>query len=404
MPDRALEGIRVIELGEFVSAGYCGKLLSDLGAEVIKVEHPDAGDEARRYGPFPEDIPDPGRSGIYAYLSTNKLSITLDTAALTGASLFRRLVAEADVLIENTQPGVLEGSGLGYASLAAINPRLVMTSITAFGRSGPYSGYKGYDLTAWHGSGIGQAHLGHPDKVPLRGQWQHSDHWGAIGGATATMLALHAREVIGEGQHVDMSQAEMMAAMIMGYQKVTVYHQTGEATKRTFSRGGHAPSGLYRCRDGHIFIFAFEDHHWKGFVKAMGDPDWAHEPLFQVPAWERAAYGAEINALMQPWLDKHDKGYIFEVLQKNRVPSGPVNGTTDLLDNPHLLSRGFFTETDSPSNGRMDLPGRPYLFSETPWAVRRPAPTLGQDNEHVYCGRLGLRRGDLADLRRARVI
>ena len=404
MAQQALEGLRVVEYGDFLSAPYCTKLMADLGAEVIKIEWPRSGDESRRFGPFPSDVPHPEKSGLFIYLNGNKLGVTLDPSTATGAQLFRALVSEADVLVENQQPGVLEKLSLTYHDLSELNPGLVVTSISTFGRSGPYKDYKGYDLTAWQAAGVGPRHVGDPDREPLRGAWYHADHWGAIGGATATMLALYARDVTGEGQHVDLSQTDLMASMIMGYQEVTVFHQTGEYRKRGASSRSQGARGTFRCKDGYFSIQAFEEHHWKGLLKAMGDPDWAQAPIFQAPREERAAYGQEIAALMQPWLDAHTKAEVFEACQANRVPSGPVYHAGDLVTHPHLAARGFFTETEHPAVGRIKVPGGPYALSETPWRLERPAPLLGQHNEMVYCGRLGLGRGDLVDLRRSGVI
>ena len=404
MSQGALDGLKVLEFGEFVSAPYCAKLMADLGADVIKVEHPADGDESRAFGPFRGDLPDREASGVFAYLNANKRGVTLDPSTRTGARLFKDLVRWADVLVENQQPGVLETLGLTYAELGRVNEGLVMTSISTFGRSGPYSGYKGYDLAGWHGSGIGTTHLGNPAREPLRGAWRHMDHWGAIGGAAGTMLALYARDVVHEGQQVDMSSAQMAAAMIMGYQTVTIYRKTGQFKVRT--GGGHgqnAPAGMFPCKDGFIFIFAFEMHHWHGFVKALGEPEWAKDPLFQGAAWERAKYAHEIHTWMQPWLDSHTKLELFDLLQGNRVPSGPVNHAKDLMEHPHLEARGFFSEAKHPVWGEVKAPGRPYVLSGTPWSMRGPAPLLGQHNEEVYRA-MGLRREDLTDLRRAGVI
>ncbi len=405
MTPQALEGLTVVEFGDFISASYCAKLMGDLGAEVIKIERPGSGEESRRFGPFPGDLPDPEKSGLFLYLNGNKHGITLDPGTAAGGRLFRALIRDADVLVENQPPGVLEEMGLGYEDLGKINPSLVMTSISTFGRWGPYSKYKGYDLTAWHGSGVGPVHLGHADREPLRGAWYQGDHWGAIGGATATMLALYARDLTGEGQHVDLSQTDMLASMILGYQMVTVFHMTGEHRKRAGAFGGRsAPTGMFRCKDGYVFLYAFEEHQWQGLVKAMGSPDWAQDPIFQLPSWERAAYGQEILALMEPWLFSHTKEEIFEACQANRVPSGPVYDAKDLLEHPHLAARGFFSVADHPAVGRTTIPGRPFVLSETPWRLRRTAPLLGEHNDLIYRGRLGLSTAQLSDLRRSGVV
>lgn len=405
MPERALDGIKVVELGDFISAPLCAKLMADLGAEVVKVERPKIGDESRRFGPFPKDVPNLEKSGLFIYLNSNKYSVTLDLSTATGADVFKALIADADVLVENTPAGALAELGLDYDTLSQVNPRLVMTSISVFGRTGSYAKYKGYDLTAWHGSGLAHRWCGDPDKEPLRGAWYHADHWGGISGATATMLALAARDCSREGQHVDVSETDMLACQIMGYQLVTLYHLTGEAIARSGDvyRGG-APVGLLECKDGFFYIMALEDHHWKGTVRAMGSPEWAINPMFDVPTWERGQYGDAILTLMEPWLLEHTKEEIFAAFQAERVPVGPVYTTGELLGHPHLKARGFFTEIDHPAVGRVTVPGKPYNMTETPWSLRMPAPALGQHNQLILGGRLGFSNVDLTDMRRTGII
>ncbi|MEE9284967.1 MAG: CoA transferase [Dehalococcoidia bacterium] len=406
MPDRALEGLKVVEFGSFISAPYCGKLLADLGAEVIKIEPPKVGDEARRFGPFPGDVPHLEKSGFFIYLNGNKLGVTLNPSTATGFDIFTALVADADVLVENQQPGVLKALGLDYDRLSKVNPGLVMTSITTFGRTGPYRDYKGYDLTAWHGSGVAHRYVGEPDREPLRGAWYHADHWSAVAAAAATTIALAARDLTGEGQLVDISETDILATHLMGYQIVTLYHLTGEHEARAgvnAVRTG-APVGMYACKDGYVFIMPLELHHWHGLVRAMGSPDWALDPIFDVPSHERAEYAQEIDELMQPWFDERTKEEIFVALQAERVPCGPFYNAGDIVEHQHMNARGFFAEMDHPVLGRVQVPGRPYVLSETPWGLRQPAPTLGQHNQLIYGGRLGFSNVDLTDLRRTAII
>ncbi len=405
MPDQALAGVKVVELGDFISAPFCTKLMADLGAEVIKVERPKVGDEARRFGPFPGDVPHLEKSGLFLYLNGNKLSVTLNPSTATGADIVKALVAGADVLVENQQPGVLESLGLNFRRLRRVNPRLVYTSVSALGRTGPYRNYKGYDLHGWHGSGVAHRWLGDPDKEPLRGAWYHADHWGAISAATATMIALAARDLTGEGQHVDVAEAEVLAMMILGYQRITLYHLTGEHTARSGDVAiGGAPVGLLPAKDGYFYLMALEDHHWKGTIKAMGSPDWAKDPLFNVPSWERAQYSDIISELMEPWLKERTKEELFTAFQAERVPAGPLYDAKEVAGHPHLRARGFYSQMEHPIAGRVTVPGRPYVLSETPWSLRRPAPTLGQHNQLIFGGRLGFSNVDLTDMRRTGII
>ena len=405
MTAMALEGLRVVEFGDFISAPFCGKLLADFGADVIKVERPKVGDESRRYGPFPDDLPHVDRSGLFIYMNANKRSVTLDASTATGQDIFNALVADADILIENQQPGVMKSLGLTYDKLSKINPGLVMTSISVFGQTGPYSKYKGYDLTAWNASGVPHRYMGEPDRAPLRAAWYHADHWGAICAAVSTMIAAIARDVIGEGQHVDLSQADVLACHIMGYQLISVYHMTGEWDVRTGeTRMTSYPTGIHPCADGHMALMLLEQSQWRGFVNAMGNPEWALNPIFDIPMWDLREYSEEIRVMAEPWFEERTKKELFEVLQANKVPSGPVNNAEDVANDPHLNARGFFAEYDQPEVGPVKVPGRPFVMSKTPWSLRRPAPTLGEHNVEILGGRYGFSGVDLTDLRRTGII
>ncbi len=401
----ALSGLKVVEFGNFISAPFCGKLFADMGAEVIKIEAPKAGDESRRFGPFPGDIPNLEKSGLFLYLNSNKLSLTLDMRTSTGADIFKAIVADADILVENQQPGVMESLGVDYATLEKTNPRLVMTSISTFGQTGRYANYKGYDITAWHASGVAARFLGDEKREPLRGAWYHANHWSAVNAATATMLAMTARDLTGEGQLVDISEVECLATHILGYQLVTLYHLTGETSSRTGEtlRGG-APAGLFRTKDGFMCLLALQDQQWVGIKKAMGNPAWAEDPVFNVPAWQRVDVADMMYELMDPWWKSHTNEELFQLLQAESVPAGPLYTPKELLHHPHLESRRFFEDVAHPKAGTVRMPGAPYRFSQTPWRMVRPAPMLGQHNQEILSGRLGFSGVDLTDMRRTGII
>ncbi|HVA40051.1 MAG TPA: CoA transferase, partial [Candidatus Binataceae bacterium] len=209
MSAAALDDLKVVELAGMVSGPMCGKLFADMGAEVIKLEPPGAGDESRRHPPFPGDLPHPEKSGLYLYLNTSKKSVTLDPATPSGAEIFKRLVRDADILIENHPPGHMASLGLGYEVLHALNPRLIVTSVTPFGQSGPYAGWKGSDLIEWAMSLTGYntpTLINDPEREnPLRAPGRQADMMGATTAAAATMMALFHREATGEGQWVDVA-------------------------------------------------------------------------------------------------------------------------------------------------------------------------------------------------------
>jgi crotonobetainyl-CoA:carnitine CoA-transferase CaiB-like acyl-CoA transferase len=405
MADQALEGLKVVELGHLVSAAYATKLLADLGAEVIKVEEPDFGDASRRYGPFPEDVPDAETSGVFQYLNANKLGVTADLTTATGQDIVYELVRRADLVVENYRPLQMEEWGLDYPNLEKVNPEIVVTSITPFGWSGPYRDYKGNDLLAWQAAGAGHHFLGEPDRAPLRPAFYHADHWAAACAAAASLLALHIRDAIGEGQHVDISVADVFVVLVMGYQLPTLYHDQGLTSARTGTTLSlFPPTGMLPCKDGYVYIMVLEDHQWQGLKGAMGHPEWMDEPLFNVPPWDRAPYSEQIRQLMEDWLLSHTKEEIFQLCQQNRVPATAVYTTEELVLHPHLAARSFWVDLPTARAGTLKVPGAPYVFSETPWALRRRAPELGEHNSEVLIGRLGFSPEELAALRQTGII
>ncbi len=398
-----LSDLRVIEVGDFISAPYAAKMMADLGAQVIKVEDPHAPDSARDFGPFPQDLPDPARSGLYAYLNANKLGVTLSLRCATGRSLFRRLAAEADVVLDGDPSRPLPALGLGYETLERINPRLVVTSVTPFGLTGPYAGFKANDMVACHASGTSHRQIGYPDREPIRAAWYHADHWGAVNAAAATMLALEARQHVGHGQRVDVSSTEALATLFVSYNNVGPYWDRNLVLGRTGYIWTNTYLGVLPCKDGYVFVFTPDDHMWEGMVKALDNPEWAADPLFADRAG-RAEYAGEIVALLTEALEDVPKEEFFQRSQANRAPNAPVYDVREVFENRHLRVRDYFVDLPSTDGARYEAPGPPYRFSEGGWALRRPAPGLGQHNEEVFRNRLGLGRMELAALRRAQVI
>lgn len=404
MAKQALAGLKVVEWGNFVSAPYCAKLMADYGAEVIKIEEPLVGDEARHHGPFLHDIPHPERSGLFLYLNTNKLGITLNVKSATGKEIFKRLVKDADILVENNPPKVVEELGLDYATLSKINPRLVMTSITAYGQTGPYRDYKAYDLNCSAAGGL-SCGIGHPGRAPLVLPLSQCDCQGALGGACASLLAIVARDVTGRGQHADVSEAEVAATLQVGTY-VPQYIFYGVVGVRTGHRGGlgRYPTGILPCKDGYVCITAPRVDQWIRFTELMGSPEWTKNPRYRDRRAMQEEYPDEADALLAPWLMSHTKADIFDSGQAMRIPLTPVNTIAEVVNDSQLNTRGFFVEFDRAEVGTLKYPGAPYKMSKTPWQIQRPAPLLGEHNEEIYCGRLGYTREELARLRRAGVI
>lgn len=393
----ALEDIKVVELGQLVSAPYCAKLFSDYGAEVVKVEPPD-GDMARRWGPFPGGEPHPEKSGLFQFLNTNKLGVTLDVDTSPGREAFMRLVAEADVLIENNPPALMRERCLDYDTLAEVNPRLVMISITAFGQTGPYSTWKGYDLNAFHLSAAGHRYCGRPGEAPLEHGTFSADFYGAATAAAWGLASVMGRDAIGGGQQVDVSCAEAIAATFVGGQTIGGYAQDGVFDRRTgVGMGLSAPAAIVPCRDGHVWMLVLETGQWRSLVKAMGDPEWAQLDMFDDMV-TRGQNKDLIYTLVQEWTMQHDKLEIMECCQAEGAPVTAVLTVEEAAQLEHLREREYIVEIDHPVLGKILDLGAPFKLPASPGGPTTHAPLLGEHNDLVLRDRprsaVSVRPGD----------
>jgi crotonobetainyl-CoA:carnitine CoA-transferase CaiB-like acyl-CoA transferase len=383
-----------------VGAAYAAKLMADLGAEVIKIEEPE-GDAARQRGPYPGNIPHPEKSGTFLYLNTNKLGVTLNLQTPQGQELLQRLVKDADLLIHNYPPPRMASLGLNYETLQQLNPRLVMTSISPFGQTGPNRDLHMHDLNMWAAGGI--IYLsgagGRPDLPPLKAFGQQAGYQAGVNAAIGALGALFSRLSSGKGQHVDVSVQECLVAIMENNYVSWPYQQT------IASRLGFRliPQDVIPCRDGYIYFLAIEDHQWKGALDLMGNPEWAEADIFQDFASRSGNWDA-LKPLLEDWAQDKSVQEVYHAAQARRVPFAPVSTMGDLLQSEHLKARGFFAQLGHPQAGELQYPGAPYRFSASPWALLRPAPTLGQHNEEIYSGRLGLVRQELEELKRIEVI
>lgn len=399
-PPGPLQGIRVIECGHMVGAAYAAKLMSDLGAEVIKVEAP-GGDATRRRGPYPGNILHPEKSGTFLYLNTNKLGVTLNLQTPRGQELLHRLATDADLLIQDNPPPCLESLGLKYDTLRQLNPRLVMTSISPFGQTGPNRDLHMHDLNMWSAGGI--IYLsgagGRPDLPPLKAFGQQAGYQAGVNAAVGSLGALFSRFSTGKGQHVDISVQECLIA-IMENNYVSWPYQQSIASRLGFRL---IPQDVIPCRDGYIYFLAIEDHQWKGALEVMGNPDWADADIFQDFASRSGNWDA-LKPLLEDWAQDKSVQEVYHAAQAKRVPFAPVSTMGDLFTSEHLKARGFFASIGHPEAGELQYPGAPYRFSASPWALRRPAPCLGQHNEEIYCGRLGVSPEELEELKNVGVV
>jgi crotonobetainyl-CoA:carnitine CoA-transferase CaiB-like acyl-CoA transferase len=402
MPATALDGVAVVELCSLVAGPYCTKLMADLGAEVVKVEKPGAGDEARRRGPFPNDIPHPERSALFLYVNTNKLGVTLNVAARMGRQIFRELVAEADVLVEDTAPGTLAELGLGYEVLSELNPRLVMTSITPFGQTGPYKDYKAYPLNSFHSGAEGYiTPTGDPfpDRPPVKVARYAGEYEVGIHSMLATLAAVYYQRATGLGQQVDISKQE--ALIDINTYELLAYPYVGWYPNRATVL--NPLGGIMPAKDGHAHLAMYEELQWDALARVMGNPDWTKEELFTNPDVRRQR-SEEVQQRLMEWTSQRPKHEIYHEGQKAGVAAGAYQTPEEIMSSEQLASRGFFVEMEHPEAGRQTYPTCPYKFSKTPWRGQRAAPLLGEHNEEVYHGRLGHSREEMVTLRGLGVI
>ena len=395
--------LKVIEIGDMVSAPYCAKLIADLGAEVIKVERPGSGDRARARGPFPRHEPHPEKSGLFLFLNANKLGVTLDIFRPEGMELLERSAAGADILIHNLAPSEMDRAGLSFERLRKVNPRLVMTSITPFGLSGPRRDWKAEDLTIWSAGGLCYLNGAGPDSrelPPLKAFGQQAGYSGGIHGAVATIGAVMTQLRDGEGQHVDVSVEEVCASMLELTYPFWPYAQ------RIASRLGAKPVQpleAMECKDGLIYLCCVEEHQWDAFVDIMGHPAWADEPIFKNRGRRTENWDA-LRLFLEEWVGEQTVDDLYHKAQARRVPFAPISTMGDLLNSAHLKARGFFVEIAHPAAGTLKYPGAPFKMSRTPWEIRCPAPTLGQHNREVFVDRLKISPADFAKLQHQGVI
>ncbi|MGH8011480.1 MAG: CaiB/BaiF CoA transferase family protein [Candidatus Binataceae bacterium] len=393
--------IKVVECGEGISAAFGAKMLADLGAEVIKVEPP-SGDLARRRGPFPNHQSDPEKSGIFIYLNANKRGVTADLGREEGRDLLASLLKGADVLIHNVAPPRRAACGLDSNALTAKYPRLIVTSISMFGASGPYSNYNGYELTASNAGGWAYLSPGaspYPELPPLKCFGSQTDFQGGAHAAITTLAAYMRRLKSGKGQAIDVSEQECITAML----EMNLMHYTyaGRETSRLGQRA-LGPWFIADCQDGKIFALAVEEDQWQRLVEFMGNPEWAKEELFR-DRLSRAQNMDALKALMSEWIAGWKTQDLYREAQALRIPFAPVNTMQQLYESPHLAERGFFTEIEQPGMGKLKIPGMPSRYGQTPWAIRRPAPSLGEHNQEVF-RELGVPAARLDQLKTAGVI
>jgi crotonobetainyl-CoA:carnitine CoA-transferase CaiB-like acyl-CoA transferase len=389
---KALAGLRVLDLATFVAAPFCCTLLGEFGAEVIKVEQPDRGDDLRRLGT-------PARPGLsYWWLveSRNKKSITCNLRDPDGQALVKRLAVDTDVLAENFRPGTMERWGLGWDELRAVNQQLVMVRISAFGQTGPYRERPGFGRIAAAMGGLSYL-SGYPDRPPVTpGTPTIPDYLAGALAAFGALVALEHRQRSGEGQVVDVGLYEPMLRMLD--ELIPVHAATGYVRERIGSGTEYVvPHNHYRARDGRwLAIACTNDRMFERLAIAMGRPGLAAEfPSMTA----RLARRADLDAIVQTWVGAADARDVLDQLDAAEVPCGPVANARDLFEDPQVRARENIVTVASPLGGSLAMVGIVPRLTASPGQVESTGPvTVGAHNEEIYCGRLGLTRDDLRAL------
>jgi crotonobetainyl-CoA:carnitine CoA-transferase CaiB-like acyl-CoA transferase len=364
-----------------VAAPYAAKLLAHLGADVVKVEPPE-GDPARCRGPFPRGGAHPERGGLHLYINQGKRSITLDWHEPAARTTIAALVASADTVIVSGSPRSIEERGLTYDVLRAINPRIIVTTITPFGMTGPRRDWAATELTEVAAGGwlyISPGALNDPSLPPLKAFGQQADFQAGVHGAIATMGALFAREQAQQGQQVDVSvQACIASNLEMNFMHWTY---TGRVASRLGQRA-LGPWGIIHLTNGPFFLVCVEDDQWQRLLDYLGRPEWGDWEVF-ADRLSRAQNGDVLMPLIEGSLAHLTCEQAFVELQARRVPCSPINDMAMLRQSDHLHDRAFFIELDHPDAGLLTYPGAPFKLSRTPWDVRRRAPRLGEHTGEV---------------------
>jgi len=386
-----LPGYRVLDLSSSMGA-FCGKLLRDLGMDVIKVEPP-GGDAGRIEPPFAKGQ-GPGEGSLrFAYLNAGKRSVTLDITQDRGRKIFLHLVARSDIVLETFEPGYLAAHHLAYDSLIGQQPKLILVSLSGFGQDGPYAGYKTPDLV---GNAMGGLLYisGDPQRVPCNPPETQSYYYASLFASYGVMLALWQRETRGIGAWID---ASVQASMALHEHVAFNYSAEGRVMKRAGSQHQHnAPANLFKCKNGWIALFVTQNHWpillkvWEGHDPELDDPKWINSNLRR----QNADY---INAQVTSFTSRFLKEDLAELMQRNGIPGLPVNSPADFMKDPHIQARKFFNPVTHPVLGTFQQPGNCFMVDGQRIGPA-PAPLVGQHNDELYRGDLGMSAHDLTTL------
>lgn len=393
----ALDGLKILELGQVVAAPFCGAVLADMGADVIKVEPP-SGDSLRNMGPLKD-----GRSMWYLVENRNKRSISIDLKNPEGCKILEDLIAQADVMTENFKPGVLEKLGFDWKRISGLNPRIILARMSGYGQTGPYSNRYGYDRI---GVGMGGlAYLtGFEDRAPLKPGVSAADYLVGYSAAVGILAAIYERDISGSGlgQVIDIGLHEP----IFRISEFTAldYHLTGKIRERIGnSFVGTAPSGHWKTKDGKwVAVTCGNDRIFKRLVKLIDKEEWLERPEFATHPL-RITNRKELDEGVEAWVATKTAAECFAILGQD-VPVGPINSIEDIFNDPHIAARENLVEVDDKYWGKIKMQGIVPKMSRTPGQVKFPGPDLGADTNEVLMNVLGYSSAEIDKLRQIKAI
>ena len=394
----ALDDIRVLDISQGIAGPLCAKILGDFGADVLKVE-PSGGESGRTMPPFFGDDPHPEKSLFFLLLNLNKRGITLNLETQKGASIFKELVRQADVVIESFQPGYLASLGLDYESLERQNPKIVMTSITTFGQTGPYSDYKGEEILAYAMSGI-MSVSGDVDREPLKHGGFQAQYESGLNGAISTAFTLLLRDFTDQGQHIDVSIQEVVNSSLVINQPYFSWTGAVQGRRRT---EGALFGNIMPCKDGYFISQAGGGASWDDIADFYGREELKQERFAN--AEQRSVNGPEMDKILLEATSERTMAEMFKTSSEQyRMLFGISQTPEDLANCPQLEARDFYWDIDHPVIGKIKVPSRLFNMTEIPSQYRMPAPLLGQHNAEIYTETLGYASEDVVKLRELGII
>ncbi len=402
MPYSTLTGARVIDATTGIAGPYCGKMLADYGAEVIKLELPGAPDSSREAGAFPDNVPHPEKSALFLHLNAGKKGITLDPSTRDGKRIFTRLAAQSHIVLESFRPGQMADWGISYDDLRRVRSDIVMTSVTPYGQSGPHKNYQFTELTIFAAGG-GMHREGLPEREPLRYGAEIAQYFSGTTAAAATMIALFGVAMSGEGDWIDISMQECMAGHPhqIGRRAPWIYGSEPDPRKlpRLAAAGMREPYavGTFRCKDGFVSFLPLGSRMWPQLARMIDRPDLIEDPRFH-SADDRTERRIELENIFQAWFDDHTREQVFAAGQREGLPCAPILESHETLQNTHFRERSYFIDLIHPDAGSLTYTGLPFRLSETSVVPNTPAPRLGQHNAEIYADMLNITDSELAQL------